>query len=58
MADNLKQRAPQDAARISLSEGWEVRYWTKTRGVSKEELEQLVKDQGNSVAAVRIALGK
>ena len=35
MADNLKERAPQDASRISLSEDWEVRYWTKALGVSK-----------------------
>ncbi|MDO9413806.1 MAG: DUF3606 domain-containing protein [Pseudolabrys sp.] len=58
MSDNLKERAPQDASRISLSEDWEVRYWTKTLGVTKERLEQLVKDHGNSVAAVRSALGK
>ena len=51
MSDNLKERAPQDASRISLSEDWEVRYWTKTLGVTKERLEQLVKDHGNSVAA-------
>jgi hypothetical protein len=58
MSDNLKERAPQDASRISLSEDWEVRYWTKTLDVTKERLEQLVKDHGHSVAAVRSALGK
>jgi hypothetical protein len=58
MSDNLKERAPQDASRISLSEDWEVRYWTKALGVTKERLEQLVKDHGNSATAVRSALGK
>lgn len=58
MADNLKERGPQDSNRISLSEDWEVRYWTKTLGITKERLEQLVKDHGNSAAAVRTALGK
>ncbi|MFT4118383.1 DUF3606 domain-containing protein [Bradyrhizobium sp.] len=58
MSDNLKERAPQDASRISLSEDWEVRYWTKALGITKERLEQLVKDHGNSAAAVRSALGK
>ena len=58
MADNLKERAPQDSSRISLSEDWEVRYWTKALGISKDRLEQLVKDHGNSAAAVRSALGK
>ena len=28
MADT-KERTPQDASRISLSEGWEVRYWAR-----------------------------
>lgn len=58
MSDNLKERAPQDASRISLSEDWEVRYWTKALGITKERLEQLVKDHGNSATAVRSALGK
>ncbi len=38
MADDLKLRRPQDASRISLSEDWEVRYWTQALGVSAEEL--------------------
>lgn len=58
MSDNLKERGPQDASRISLTEEWEVRYWTKALGVSKERLEQLVKQHGHSAAAIRIALGK
>jgi hypothetical protein len=40
--DGLKLRHPQDASRISLSEDREVRYWTKTLGISKERLEELV----------------
>jgi hypothetical protein len=58
MADDLKQRAPQDASLISLTEDWEVRYWTKALGVSKERLAELVKQHGHSAAAVRKALGK
>ena len=58
MADDLKQRAPQDASLISLTEDWEVRYWTKALGVSKERLSELVKQHGHSAAAVRKALGK
>jgi hypothetical protein len=56
MADDLKQRAPQDASRISLNEDWEVRYWTKTLGVSREELEKLVRQHGNSTETVKKAL--
>lgn len=58
MADNLSERAPQDASRISLNEDWEVRYWTKALGVSKERLADLVRQHGHSAAAVREALGK
>jgi hypothetical protein len=56
MADDLKQRAPQDASRISLNEDWVVRYWAKTLGVSREELENLVRQHGNSAEPVRKAL--
>ena len=58
MADNLKERAPQDASRISLTEDWEVRYWTKALGVSKERLAQLVQQHGHSAKAVRATLNK
>jgi Protein of unknown function (DUF3606) len=56
MPDNLNERAPQDASRISLSEDWEVRYWTKAFGVSREELERLVREHGNSADTVKKAL--
>jgi uncharacterized protein DUF3606 len=58
MADNLNERAPQDASRISLNEDWEVDYWTSALGVNKDRLEQLVRTHGPSAAAVRSALGK
>jgi hypothetical protein len=53
MADDLNNRGPQDRSRISLSEPWEVQYWTKELGVSREELERAVQAAGNSTAAVR-----
>lgn len=58
MADDLKLRHPQDASRISLSEDWEIRYWTQTLGISEQRLRQLVKDHGNSAKAIHAALGK
>lgn len=58
MTDNLKERAPQDASRISLTEEWEVRYWTKALGVSKEKLEQHVREHGHGAEAVKKALTK
>ena len=58
MADDLKNRGTPDRNRISLDEEHEVRYWTKTLGVSREELERTVRSVGNSVDAVRRALTK
>jgi len=58
MSDDLKNRGPQDRSRISLTEQWEVDYWTKSLGVSRERLEQLVREHGNSTEAVKKALTK
>jgi hypothetical protein len=54
----LKNRGTPDRDRISLDEEYEVQYWTKTLGVSREELERTVRSVGNSVDAVRRALKK
>lgn len=53
MSDDLKNRGGQDRARINVNEPHEVAYWTKELGVSKERLQQLVKEAGPSVKAVR-----
>jgi hypothetical protein len=56
MSDDKTQRGAQDRSRISLSEDYEVRYWTEALGVSKERLEELVRKHGNSADKVREAL--
>jgi hypothetical protein len=56
MADDLKNRGPQDRSRISMSEDYEVQYWTKELGVSKERLAELVKQHGNSAEKIRAAI--
>ena len=53
MSDNLQNRGSQDRSRINMSEQWEVDYWTKELGVTKEELEKAVKTAGSSADAVR-----
>ena len=58
MSDDLKDRGPQDRSRISLTEEWEVAYWTKSLGVSREKLEQVVREHGSSADAVKKALTK
>lgn len=58
MTDDKTKRGPQDSSRISLSEDYEVEYWTSALRVTRGELEQAVKAVGNSAEAVRRHLGK
>ena len=53
MSDDVKNRGPQDRARINLSEEHEVRYWTQALGVDKERLAPAVKAVGSSAERVR-----
>jgi len=53
MADNLKDRGPQDRSRISMSEDWEIDYWTKELNCSEEELRDAISKAGSSVESVR-----
>jgi hypothetical protein len=57
MSDDLKNRGPQDRARIAMTEPHEVRYWTEALGVSREKLQAAVDKVGNSAEAVRKELG-
>lgn len=56
MTDDKTDRGPQDRSRISLSEDYEVRYWTEALGISRERLEEVVGRVGNSADAVRAEL--
>lgn len=56
MSDSKGKTGPQDASKISLSEDCQVQYWTKTLGVSREQLEQAVESTGNDADAVRAHL--
>jgi hypothetical protein len=58
MSDDKKDRGEPDRSRISLSEDYEVRYWTERLGVTKEQLAVAIDKVGNSADAVRRALGK
>ena len=58
MADDKTKQGPADSSRINLNEEYEVSYWTKTLGVSKEELAEAVKKAGVSASAVRKYLEK
>ena len=58
MADDKSKQGPADSSRINVNEDYEVSYWTKALGVSKEELTRAVKEAGVSAKAVRQFLGK
>jgi hypothetical protein len=58
MSDDMKNRGPQDRARINMNEEHEVRYWTNALGVSKEQLAAAVQAVGVGADRVRAHLGK
>jgi hypothetical protein len=55
--NNLTKKCQPNRNRIDLSEDFEVKYWTKHLGVSREEIEVAINKVGNSAAAVRKELG-
>jgi hypothetical protein len=57
MGDDKQHRGEPDRSRINLGEDYEVRYWTKTLGVTEERLREAVKRAGSNVAKVRAELG-
>lgn len=57
MADDKTKKA-QDRNRIDIHEDYEVRYWTKKFGVTKERLEAAVRKVGTHAEDVAIELGK
>lgn len=57
MSDDKKDRGPQDRSRINMNEEYEVQYWTKKFGVTKEKLAEAVRAVGNSAAKVEERLG-
>jgi hypothetical protein len=56
MADNKSKRRPQDSSRINMNEDYEVSYWTRKLGVSREELKRATSKFGSIVARVRKGL--
>ena len=58
MADDLENRGAQHRRRVNIHEDYEVRYWTRKRGISKQQLAQAVKKAGVSAEAVARQLVK
>jgi hypothetical protein len=48
MADDKSNRGAQDRARVSGSEGYEVRYFADKHGITMEQAQELIARVGNS----------
>jgi hypothetical protein len=57
MSDDRLRRGQPDRSKINMREDYEVKYWTKELGVTREELQKVVDKVGDSAAAVRKELG-
>ena len=57
MSDDKAQRGSPDRDRIDINDPDEIRNWTKSLGISKEELESAVSAVGSQASAVREYLG-
>ena len=58
MSDDKLNRGPHDRERINVHEAYEVKYWTNTLGVTKEQLVQAVTQAGPMVKDVKAVLGR
>jgi hypothetical protein len=56
--DDKTKTKPQDSSRINMSEDYEVAYWTKKFGCTKQQLQAAVDKAGVSAAAVERELSK
>jgi hypothetical protein len=58
MSDEVLKRGQPDRSRINMHEDYEIKYWTRHLGVTREELQRLVDKVGNAASAVRKELGQ
>ena len=57
MSDDKSKRSGPDRSKINMSEDYEVKYWAKELGITRDELQKVIDKVGNSAAAVRKELG-
>jgi hypothetical protein len=58
MADDKTKRGGADRARVAAGEGYEVRYFARKHGISRDQAEQLIKQVGNNREKLNEAAGK
>ena len=57
MSDDRLKRGQPDRSKINMNEDYEVKYWAKELGVTRDELQKVIDKVGDSAAAVRKELG-
>jgi hypothetical protein len=55
--DSLTRKEQPDRSKINMQRGFEVKYWLKELGISRDDLAKAIDKVGNSAAAVRKELG-
>ena len=58
MADDKTKRGGADRARVAAGEGYEVSYFARKHGISRDQAEQLIKKVGNNREKLNEAAGK
>jgi hypothetical protein len=58
VADNLDRREPEDKFKINVHEEWELEYWARKFGVTKEKIKDAVKQVSVQTKDVAKHLGK
>jgi hypothetical protein len=58
MVDDKSNRGAQDRSRVSGSETYEVEYFARKHGITKEQAEELIEQHGNSPAKLDEAAEK
>jgi len=55
MADDKSKRGGRDRATVAAGEGYEVRYFARKHGLSRDQAEQLIRRVGNDRAKLNAA---
>ena len=58
MADNKAKRGEGDRSRVAGGEGYEVRYFARKHGISKNQAEGLIRSVGNNREKLNAAAEK
>ncbi|KXU32385.1 hypothetical protein A0J57_11580 [Sphingobium sp. 22B] len=58
MADNKSKRGGADRRRVAAGEGYEVNYFARKHGITKQQAEDLIKKVGNDREKLNAAAAK